>query len=418
LPEELKDLGWRDGVTLDPFRDFDTHLARLLSDLERVLEISRLEKQELLLARKRLIAMLRWRSRELERAAAREAAAKLAAERADKERAATEEWNAQRFAAAAATESASREKAESARAIPQSLTAFPGEPSPKATTPAEYYSGCNYYTVGALAKVFCSGWLVTAPLSLGYSYVLVNLPFVQLNFIFTLLYGILSGIFTGALVNRYRVRKPLVVNLVSLLVGLSSVYSSWVVWIYAQSGLYKTVGTIALLQLGSKPGELLMLAGDRNLQGVWSIWGYKPTGLLLWILWALEGIVISCLTTAVASLYAEIFGGICCEFCGAECQSSTIERRWTGLEAVRRHLEAKGFAFIEVLGPVPLAAKQWLEFELRRCFECGGTHTLSARSKPSEAWERSIWNLLVSFTESDTLQGIWNEAKRSTRPSI
>src|SRR4051812_348175 len=26
LPEELKELGWRDGVILDPFQDFDSHL--------------------------------------------------------------------------------------------------------------------------------------------------------------------------------------------------------------------------------------------------------------------------------------------------------------------------------------------------------------------------------------------------------
>jgi len=45
LPEELKGLGWRDGITLDPFQDFDSHLNRLLSDLERVLETLREEKE-------------------------------------------------------------------------------------------------------------------------------------------------------------------------------------------------------------------------------------------------------------------------------------------------------------------------------------------------------------------------------------
>lgn len=36
LPPDLQDLAWRDGVTLDPFVDFDSHLARLLEDLDRV----------------------------------------------------------------------------------------------------------------------------------------------------------------------------------------------------------------------------------------------------------------------------------------------------------------------------------------------------------------------------------------------
>jgi hypothetical protein len=47
LPEELRDLGWRDGVILDPFQDFDSHLTRLLGDVERVIEAMRKEKEEL-----------------------------------------------------------------------------------------------------------------------------------------------------------------------------------------------------------------------------------------------------------------------------------------------------------------------------------------------------------------------------------
>lgn len=38
LPAELKGLALRDGVTLDPFADFDAHLSRLLADLEAVIQ--------------------------------------------------------------------------------------------------------------------------------------------------------------------------------------------------------------------------------------------------------------------------------------------------------------------------------------------------------------------------------------------
>lgn len=41
LPAELQELAWRDGVALDPFVDFDAHLARLLADLERSVQESR-----------------------------------------------------------------------------------------------------------------------------------------------------------------------------------------------------------------------------------------------------------------------------------------------------------------------------------------------------------------------------------------
>lgn len=37
LPPDLADLAWRDGISLDPFVDFDSHLSRLLADLERII---------------------------------------------------------------------------------------------------------------------------------------------------------------------------------------------------------------------------------------------------------------------------------------------------------------------------------------------------------------------------------------------
>jgi hypothetical protein len=58
LPEDLRELAWRDGVSLDPFQDFDSHLIRLLGDLERVLDSLREGKTALRLARIQLITVL------------------------------------------------------------------------------------------------------------------------------------------------------------------------------------------------------------------------------------------------------------------------------------------------------------------------------------------------------------------------
>jgi TIR domain-containing protein len=68
LPEELKDLAWRDGITLDPFQDLDSHLNRLLGDLDRVLEAVREEKDQLRRTRSELVTWLAWRADQLEQA--------------------------------------------------------------------------------------------------------------------------------------------------------------------------------------------------------------------------------------------------------------------------------------------------------------------------------------------------------------
>jgi hypothetical protein len=58
LPEDLKDLGWRDGIILDPFQDFDSHLNRFLTDLERVLEELKESKAALHMVREQLVTLL------------------------------------------------------------------------------------------------------------------------------------------------------------------------------------------------------------------------------------------------------------------------------------------------------------------------------------------------------------------------
>lgn len=45
LPDDLKDLAWRDGLTLDPIQDFDLRVNQFLNDLERVLEDLRDDKE-------------------------------------------------------------------------------------------------------------------------------------------------------------------------------------------------------------------------------------------------------------------------------------------------------------------------------------------------------------------------------------
>jgi hypothetical protein len=58
LPDDLRDLGWRDGITLDPFQDFDSHLHRFLVNIERVLEGLREEKEQLRALRAQLATLM------------------------------------------------------------------------------------------------------------------------------------------------------------------------------------------------------------------------------------------------------------------------------------------------------------------------------------------------------------------------
>ncbi|HSS51416.1 MAG TPA: toll/interleukin-1 receptor domain-containing protein [Thermoanaerobaculia bacterium] len=81
LPEEIRGLCLRDTVPFDPFQDLEAQLVRLLNGLET--RVAALHGRELQFAREKLIALLRWRARQLELAAVRDADTAQAAEWTD-----------------------------------------------------------------------------------------------------------------------------------------------------------------------------------------------------------------------------------------------------------------------------------------------------------------------------------------------
>ncbi|HEX4959546.1 MAG TPA: toll/interleukin-1 receptor domain-containing protein [Thermoanaerobaculia bacterium] len=435
LPEELKDLGWRDGVTLDPCQDFDSHLARLLSDLEHVLKSTRREKEELRLARWKLTALLRWRAHQLDLAAAREvAAARLVAERAAKERAAAEEREAKRAAAeeeaALAAQEAARVKAAAARAAAQEAPVVPSRrvspPAPSgalATTPAaKYYQLSGRFTIARFILSLLGSGLVIFALAFAYSYSLLSLPFVQANVVLTLLYGLLSGLATGFPLRWITVRNSGMAALIGLAAGLGAVYLSWAVWVYGPPDLFKAPGLLGLVDLVFSPARLWHFLRIINATGSWDIWGYKPTGTILWLLWSLEAALIIGLSSFFAAVPVVIE---ICEACGTWCQSQpgVAKLRSCGPAELKRRLEAKDLAFLEALGAPPSGANQWLALDLNCCEKCGTTNTLDAyvtsvtsesRGRRSKKLALLVSGLLVTAAECAEIQRIGREAAKGS----
>jgi hypothetical protein len=197
-------------------------------------------------------------------------------------------------------------------------------------------------------SVFLGGLMIFA-LAFGYSYSLLSLPFVQANFVLTLLYGLFSGLAFGFALRWYKVRSEQLADNLGFAAGFGAVYLSWVVWVSGHLGVLKATGLLGLLDLASSPVRLWQLLCGVNKMGSWEIWGYKPTGVVLWLLWSLEAALIIGLSSLVSSLVErEVF----CEDCGNWCQKQFRVARLRSCDQaeLRRHLEAKDFSFLGTLG--------------------------------------------------------------------
>ncbi len=475
LPEELKDLSSRDGAILDPGgEDFESHLVRLLSDLESVLETTRREKEELRregeLRRKdaaRLSAEkeAREKAEREEREAKWAAAAELAAQEAARAKAAAAERSTAQAAKVQKKVEPESQKAREApasrlgpnllSAAPSRLTSVPGPSAPKSGAPvvvpfrpasppaasstvkapvaparpvspsatsspvkapaAKYYQDSEYFTVtGVILSFLLSGLMILA-LAFGYSYSLLSLPFVQVNFVLTLLYGALAGLAIGLALRWCRVHHLGMVLLVGFVAGFGAVYSSWVVWFYGHLGMFETTGLSGLLDLASAPGRLWHLLRGINETGSWDVWGYKPTGGALWLVWGLEAVLITGLSIFFAFSVA-CWGDVFCQACGTLCkQEFAAKLRICDLEELKQRLEAKDFAFLKGLGAPPSGAIKWLQLDLCQCKKCGNTNTLSTyvttmTLRLTKELTPAVLGLLITATECAEIQLIGREA--------
>ncbi|HSS51417.1 MAG TPA: hypothetical protein VLX28_20940 [Thermoanaerobaculia bacterium] len=206
--------------------------------------------------------------------------------------------------------------------------------------------------------------------------------------------------------------------------GLAAVYLSWAVWIYACLNLFKKLGFTGLLELITSPVNLWHYIYYLNGVGSWNIWGYKPTGFVLWILWSLEAVLI----IGLSSLFPLFMvAGEFCEACGTWCkQQPGATLRYCDPAELKQHLRAKDLSYLATLGAPRLGANQWLSLTLSRCGKCGTTNTLEARlitvtsdgnGQSTTTVVRPVSRLLLTSTECTVIQKIGQEAVDSAKRS-
>ncbi|WP_234859519.1 hypothetical protein [Aquimarina aquimarini] len=142
-------------------------------------------------------------------------------------------------------------------------------------------------------------------LALIYSYCIWYIPFVYINLFITIGFGIGTGLIIRSFAVKIgKVRNPTIGFLLGAIGGCIALYFNWAIWVdlainsgesYGNSRIGITVSNIEFLQVFSliaQPGLLLELIKEIGEYGTWGIRGATVSGVFLYIIWAIEALIV------------------------------------------------------------------------------------------------------------------------------
>lgn len=128
------------------------------------------------------------------------------------------------------------------------------------------------------------GFVSAVVLGTVYGYLIWYNPFVYINFLATMIFGGLCGASVSVAAKFAKVRNDKFVIFFCFAVGLFSLYTGWVAWLYALSeqSFFSPTSPDGMFS------ALSFLAED----GIWTIFSWTPVGSELYGIWVFEAILI------------------------------------------------------------------------------------------------------------------------------
>ncbi|MBO2010699.1 hypothetical protein [Hymenobacter negativus] len=166
-----------------------------------------------------------------------------------------------------------------------------------------YYKPSNKMPIGGVLLFLLVGVLASALLALVYIYAIWYIPFVYINVFICLGFGLVLGGVLMLLARAGKLRSPVGVGLLALLVGLVAVYLEWSVYLTLlfnaeATGTGRDADTSTSFSAAlfadvfTHPGTMWEAIGKINETGTWSLKGATPSGVFLGIIWVIELLII------------------------------------------------------------------------------------------------------------------------------
>jgi hypothetical protein len=251
-----------------------------------------------------------------------------------------------------------------------------------------YKHSGRFTTFGVLAGLF-AGIAASLPLAWLYSYGIIQMPFIKLRALSTIVFGLAVGAAAGFGLVWGKVRNNWITALTGFLTSASALYLSWVFWILQLSVVGKyAVKDFDLLFQPMTVWEIMQRVRDI---GTWGSSGSESThGTELTVIWSIEALTVLGIGTAAAIgiLRKRPF----CENCDCWCNRSKKLVFFPSVfgQDLKQRLESKDLSFVGKL--VPSSEKfAHIRFDLFSCSTCNMLNTISVTQVLVQP-AKSKWN--------------------------
>jgi len=237
----------------------------------------------------------------------------------------------------------------------------------------------EYQLSGESGKIWFVGVLMAIPISvvlaLVYAYVDVYNPLIYFTFVVWMFYlgAIMTTLKVVAKVSKCRNKKAIMIF--GSLIGLLSIHISWACFNYVLlNKVFDNSIEIILIDLILSPSRSLKSASIIAESGWFTVFGYTPTGFVLWMIWIVEGlgILLAGVMGGLSVLHEEVF----CEKCGSWADDIDYNVRLSYNEDTIEGLIKGDIDSFYNHSLAPDGESPHLRLNIHYCRKCTGTITL------------------------------------------
>ncbi len=269
--------------------------------------------------------------------------------------------------------------------------------------PNAYYKLSGKTPTTAIPVTLSVGTLSAAVLGFAYAVIIYYMPFVYINALCTIAFGIGLGFVGAFMVNLTKIRNPMIAGLLGLLIGLFAEYAQFVAWLLPVSEWNDTV---------FMPGELWAVLKEVNKVGVWGFSSTPVKGMFLWIIWMIEALII--IGASVGIPYLGVVNDVFCERCDAWADDQTTIGPFKPIanpQQMKQDLEDARIVVLADLEPAD-DETQFSLITLTRCNLCNELFVMTLQNvkvtydkegKPSTDETDVIRNLLIDQATHETI---------------
>jgi len=182
----------------------------------------------------------------------------------------------------------------------------------------KYYKPSGRFSLSFILYFLLASVVAFPILGLIYAYCIWYIPFIYINFFITIGFGFLVGfVISVFVIKKGKVRNPLLGCIIGLAGAFLALYFHWAIWIdlvmnagesYGSNRIGITVSNIEFLQVFSlifRPDLVFEYIGQVNQYGTWGIRGAIVSGTFLWVIWAIEFVIVAAISAFLPYLEAQ-----------------------------------------------------------------------------------------------------------------